>query len=107
MSSVSLSEYLLSIALCFWKAKTPKRRKSIDLGIPYTELTEMVLILTGLFGLLVTWCGAISAKMVEALYNMPKVELKFDHINGNGCGYGPPYECQLASLLRAGVMDLI
>ncbi|RZC72267.1 hypothetical protein C5167_035515 [Papaver somniferum] len=28
-----------------------------------------------------------------------QVELKFDHINGNGCSYGPPYECQLASLL--------
>ncbi|KAI3889989.1 hypothetical protein MKW92_031593 [Papaver armeniacum] len=36
-----------------------------------------------------------------------QVELKFDHINGNVCNYGPPYECQLASLLRAGVMDLI
>ncbi|KAI3850751.1 hypothetical protein MKW98_030811, partial [Papaver atlanticum] len=27
------------------------------------------------------------------------VELKFDHINGNGSNYGSPYECQLASLL--------
>lgn len=36
-----------------------------------------------------------------------QVELKFDHINGNGCNYGTPYECQLASMLRAGVMDLI
>ncbi|XP_026386206.1 uncharacterized protein LOC113281635 [Papaver somniferum] len=33
---------MLSIALCFWKAKTPKRRESIDLGIPYMELPGVV-----------------------------------------------------------------
>ncbi|RZC91111.1 hypothetical protein C5167_003912 [Papaver somniferum] len=48
---------------------------------------------------MVAWCGARSAKMVEALNYMNKVELKFDHINGNICSYEPLYECQLASLL--------
>ncbi|KAI3908205.1 hypothetical protein MKW98_029506 [Papaver atlanticum] len=48
--------------------------------------------------------GARSLKMVEAFYNkqeclIPEVEIKFGHINGNGSSYGPPYECQLESLL--------
>ncbi|KAI3936546.1 hypothetical protein MKW92_045646 [Papaver armeniacum] len=49
------------------------------------------------------WCQICRNGRVSSQY----VELKFDHINGNVCNYGPPYECQLASLLRAGVMDLI
>ncbi|KAI3922982.1 hypothetical protein MKW98_013516 [Papaver atlanticum] len=53
---------------------------------------------------LINIIGVRSLKMVEAFYNkqeclIPEVELKFDHINANGSSYGPPYECQLASLL--------
>ncbi|KAI3896677.1 hypothetical protein MKW92_020836 [Papaver armeniacum] len=106
---------ILSIALCFWKAETPKRRETIDLYIPYTEICRngrvslqyaQVLIFFSQVELFM-YKYYVFIVLNSFCLNFMQVELKFNHINGNGCNYGPPYECQLASLLRAGLMDLI